>query len=212
MGQFYQWNRLAIKFSREPKIALLQIDWGTESESGYVWTGKFDLNTDTCGRGNFCRIRKEKFADSKNIRICLNRGYRYDRTAISIKLENVTRATMARKFARKCAARSGFFLFINQTCCMFFLFSSYLRRHRGCLSSPVALSCETTINMRRFRWKADGLMGKGRRKRRPQLLANREARIWKQFNLLSWMLATILTKYCGSFAVKNPPSELELCV
>ena len=23
------------------------------SESGYVWTGKFDLTTDTCGRGNF---------------------------------------------------------------------------------------------------------------------------------------------------------------
>ena len=79
MGQFYQWNRLAMKFSREPKIALLQISWRTESESGYVWTGKFDLNTDMCGR--------------------LDGGYRYDRTAISIKFENVTRATMARKFA-----------------------------------------------------------------------------------------------------------------
>ena len=32
--------------------------------SGYVWTGKFDLNMDTCGRGNFC-IRKEKVADLK---------------------------------------------------------------------------------------------------------------------------------------------------
>ena len=31
---------------------------------GYVWTGKFDFNTDTCGRRNFW-IRKEKFADSK---------------------------------------------------------------------------------------------------------------------------------------------------
>ena len=50
-----------LKFSRESKIAL-QISWRTESESGYVWTGKFDLNTDTCGRGNFW-IRKEKFAD-----------------------------------------------------------------------------------------------------------------------------------------------------
>ena len=105
-----------------------------------------------------------------------------------------------------------FFLFISQTCCMLFLFSRYLRRHRGCSSSPVALPCRTTIDMRRFRWKADDLMGKGRRKRRPQLLANREARIWKQLNLLSWMLATILTKYCSSFAFKNPPSELELCV
>ena len=37
MGQFYQWNRLAIKFSLEPKIAL-QISWLTESESEYVWT------------------------------------------------------------------------------------------------------------------------------------------------------------------------------
>ena len=32
--------------------------------SGYVWTGKFDLNLDACGRGNFC-IRKEKVADLK---------------------------------------------------------------------------------------------------------------------------------------------------
>ena len=30
----------------------------------YAWTGKCNLNTDTCGRGNFW-IRKEKFADSK---------------------------------------------------------------------------------------------------------------------------------------------------
>ena len=75
---------------------------------------------------------------------------------------------------------------------VFFLFSRYLRRHRGCSSSPVALPCKTTIDMRRFGWKADDLMGKGRRKRRPQLLANREARIWKQLNLLSWMLAPIL--------------------
>ena len=75
---------------------------------------------------------------------------------------------------------------------VFFLFSRYLRRHRGCSSSPVALPRKTTIDMRRFGWKADDLMGKGRRKRRPQLLANREARIWKQLNLLSWMLAAIL--------------------
>ena len=31
---------------------------------GYVWTGKFDLNTDTWGRGKFL-IWKEKVADSK---------------------------------------------------------------------------------------------------------------------------------------------------
>ena len=41
---------MAIKFSHEPKIAL-QISWRTESEPGYVWKGKFDLNTDTCGCG-----------------------------------------------------------------------------------------------------------------------------------------------------------------
>ena len=120
---------------------------------------------------------------------------------------------MARTFAKMCAARSGgFLLFISQTCWMLFLFSRFLRRHRGCSSSPVALSCKTTLDMRRCRWKADDLMGKGRRKRRPQLLANREARIWKQLNLLSWMLAITLTKYYGSFAFKNPPRELELCV
>ena len=94
----------------------------------------------------------------------------------------------------------------------FFLFSSYLYRHHGWSSSPVALPCKTTLHMRQFRWKADDLMGKGRRKRRPRLLANRKARIWKQLNLLSWMLAISLTKYYGSFAFKNPPHELELCV
>jgi len=61
LKQYYYWRRLALKFSHEPKIAL-QISWRTESESGYVWTGEFELNTDTCGRGNFW-IRKEKFAD-----------------------------------------------------------------------------------------------------------------------------------------------------
>ena len=31
---------------------------------GYVWTGKFDLKMDTCGRGNFW-IRKEKVVESQ---------------------------------------------------------------------------------------------------------------------------------------------------
>ena len=99
---------------------------------------------------------------------------------------------MARKFAKKCAARSGFFfLFISaETFCMFFFYFRVTFAFGS--SSPVALPCKTTIDMRRFGWKADDLMGKGRRKRRPQLLANREARIWKQLNLLSWMLAAIL--------------------
>ena len=110
MGQFYQWNRLAIKFSREPKIALLQISWRTESESGYVWTWKF-LNP------------QRKICGLKNIRIRLDGGERYDRIAISIKFENVTRATMARKFAKKvrCTFRV-FFLFIGQTCYIYFFY------------------------------------------------------------------------------------------
>ena len=45
------WRRLERKFSYEPMIAS-QISWRGESESGYVWTGKFDLNTEMCGRGN----------------------------------------------------------------------------------------------------------------------------------------------------------------
>ena len=61
MGQFCQrniyWRRLKIKFSHEPRTTF-QISWRAESESGYVWTSKFDLNT-TCGGENFW-IRKEK--------------------------------------------------------------------------------------------------------------------------------------------------------
>ena len=99
---------------------------------------------------------------------------------------------MARKFAKKCAARSGFFFCLSVRkpfACFFFYFRVTFAFGS---SSPVALPCKTTIDMRRFGWKADDLMGKGRRKRRPQLLTNREARIWKQLNLLSWMLAAIL--------------------
>ena len=52
MGQFCH-----IKFSREPRITF-QISWRAESESGYVWTSKFDLTT-TCEGENFW-IHKEK--------------------------------------------------------------------------------------------------------------------------------------------------------
>lgn len=41
--------------------------WGTrviQIRSRYVWTGKFDLNPDTCRRENIC-IRKENVVDSK---------------------------------------------------------------------------------------------------------------------------------------------------
>ena len=34
----------------------------TRIRVGFVWTGKFDLNIDTCGRGNFS-IRKEQVSD-----------------------------------------------------------------------------------------------------------------------------------------------------
>ena len=36
----------------------------TRIRVGFVWTGKFDLNIDTCGRGNFS-IRKEQVSDWK---------------------------------------------------------------------------------------------------------------------------------------------------
>ena len=42
------------------------------------------------------------------------------------------------------------FYIVKPVAC-FFLFSRYFRRHRGCSSSPVALPCKTTIDMRRFR-------------------------------------------------------------
>ena len=40
----------------------------TRIRVGFVWTGKFDLNIETCGRGNFW-IRKEQVSDWKNIGI-----------------------------------------------------------------------------------------------------------------------------------------------
>ena len=61
MGQFCQqniyWRRLKIKFSHETRITF-QISWRAESESGNLWTSKFDLKT-TCGGENVW-IRKEK--------------------------------------------------------------------------------------------------------------------------------------------------------
>ena len=47
-----------------------------------VWTGKFDLNMDACGHGNFLN-RKEKVADLKNILI------RVDAVLFAIKLEKL---------------------------------------------------------------------------------------------------------------------------
>ena len=80
-------------------------------EYGYAWTWKF-LNPEI------------KICGFKNTRIRLNGNYRYDRIAMSIKFDNVTRAKMARNFGQKCAARSG--LFISQTWSMFFLIFTLL--------------------------------------------------------------------------------------
>ena len=159
------------------------------------------MNPDTCGRANSIWIRTrldvEIFESSKkNLPI-----QKYPDTSLR-----------GLKVRSDCHFDKVWERHSWDNACFFLLFSRYLRRHCGCSSFLVALPCKTAIDMRRFRWKADDLMGKGRRKRGPRLLANKEARIWKQLNVFSWMLAAILTKYCGSFAFKNPPSELELCV
>ena len=95
------------------------ISWRTESESGYVWTGKFDLSTDTCGRGNFW-IRKEKFADSKISRYVWTGAKgtycHFDDVWQRYSCDN------GKEICQKvrCTFRF-FFLFISQTCGMLFL-------------------------------------------------------------------------------------------
>ena len=167
------------------------------------------MNPDTCGRANSIWIRTrvdvEIFESSKKnlpIQKCPDtsgRGLKVRSHCHFDKVWERHSADNGTEICQKvrCTFRFFFCLSVKPVAC-FFLFSRYLRRHCGCSSSSVALPYRTTIYMRRFRWKADDLMGKGRRKRRPQLLASREARIWKQLNLLSQMLATILTKYSGS--------------
>ena len=61
---------LSTDVTRLTKLFTVNIQDGRSKEkfadskiSGYVWTGKFDLNPDTCGRGNFC-VRKEKVAEN----------------------------------------------------------------------------------------------------------------------------------------------------
>ena len=99
-------------------------------------------------------------------------------------------------FFKMCAARSGFFLFISQYyCILFFIFSfpspsSWLFQLASSLTTQNN-SWYAMISLKS--WRFDGKL-KGRRKRRPRLLASREARIWKQLNLLPWMLAITLTK------------------
>ena len=60
----------------------------------------------------------------KNYRDTCGRGLERrgeDRITFSIKFDNVAPATMASGiFFKMCAARSGFFLFISQYCCMLF--------------------------------------------------------------------------------------------
>ena len=165
---------------------------------------------DTCGQANsiWIRIRvdveifesRKKNLRIKNYQDTCGRGLERrgeDRIAFSIKFDNVAPATMAWGiFFKMCAARSGFFLFISQYCCMlFFIFSfpspsSWLFQ----LASSVTTQNNSWYAMISLKsWRFDGKL-KGRRKRRPRLLASREARIWKQLNLLPWMLAITLTK------------------
>ena len=183
------------------------------------------MNPDTCGRANsiWIRIRVDvQIFESakKNLRIqkypdTSGRGLKVRSHCHFDKVWQRYSCDNGKQNCQKvCCTFRYFFLFISQTCCMLKLFFIFT------LHSPLSWLFElpSSVTMQNNHWyatislKADDLMGKGRRKRRPQLLANREARIWKQLNLLSRMLATILTKYCGSFAFKNPPSELELCV
>ena len=118
MGQFYQWNRLAIKFSLEPKIAL-QISWRTESESGYVWAWKF-LNPER----KICGFKK--YPDTSE------RGLKVPSHCHLDKVWERHSCDNGKEICQKvrCMFRF-FFLFINQTCCMFSLFLRYLKRMRN---------------------------------------------------------------------------------
>ena len=172
-----------------------------------MWTDKFDLNTDTCGHGNFLICKEKKYPDTSGRGLKVRSHCHFNKVSQRHSCDN------SKKICQKvrCTFRCFFPVYQSKLLNAFFIFSfhsssSWLLQRAG------SVKRQTTLDMRRFRWKADDLMGKGRRKRRLRLLASREARIWKQLNLLSWMLATILTKYYGSFAFKNPSSELELCV
>ena len=83
-------------------------------EYGHVWTWKFFES----GKKN---LRIKKYPHTSE------RGLRYDRIAMSIKFDNVTRATMARKFAKKCPARSGFFfcLSVKPVACFFYFHDTF---------------------------------------------------------------------------------------
>ena len=119
MGQFYQWNRPAIKFSREPKIAL-QISWRTESESGYVLTGKFDYWIRT-------RVDVEIFESSKKnlpIQKCPDTSGRGLKVRSHCHFDKVWERHSGDNGTEICqkvrCTFRFFFLFISQTCCMFF--------------------------------------------------------------------------------------------
>ena len=159
-----------LNFSRESKIAL-QISWRT-----------MRVNPDTCGRANsiWIRIRVdvEIFESAKkNLRI-----QKYPDTSAGRVLKVRSHCHFDKGWQRYscnngkqncqkvCCTFGYFFLFISQTCCMLKVFFYF---HVTLPSLWLfELPCKTTIDMRRFGWKADDLMRKGRRKRRPQLLAN----------------------------------------
>ena len=170
-------------------------------EYGHVWTWKFLPNP----QRKICGFKK--YLDTSERGLKVPSHCHFDKVWERHSCDN-----MARKFAKKCAARSGFF-FVYQSNLLhpFFIFT---------LPSPSSwlLELPSSVTMQNNFWyatislKSRRFDGTSRRKRRPQLLANREVRMRKQLNLLSWMLATILTKYWGSFAFKNPPREVDLCV
>ena len=136
MGQFYQWNRPAIKFSREPKIAL-QISWRTESESGYVLTGKFDYWIRT-------RVDVEIFESSKKnlpIQKCPDTSGRGLKVRSHCHFDKVWERHWCdndKEICQKVRRTFRFFFCLSvKPVVGFFLFSRYLRRHRGCSSFPV---------------------------------------------------------------------------
>ena len=154
MKQFYRWNRLAIKFSLGPKIAL-QISWWTENESGYVCTGKFDywirIRVDVeifeSAKKN---LRIQKYPDTSGRGLKVRSHCHFDKVWQRYSCNNGKQNCQ-----KVCCTFRYFFLFISQTCCMlklFFIFTLHCR-HCGCSSSLVALPCKTTIDMRRFLWK-----------------------------------------------------------
>ena len=120
MGQFYRWNRLAIKSSCEPKIAL-QISWRTEGESRYVWTAnliwirtRVDVEIFEFSKKN---LPIQKYPDTSGRGQKVRSHCHFDKVWERLSCDN------GKEICQKvrCTFRF-FFLFISRTCCMFFFF------------------------------------------------------------------------------------------